>query len=414
MNRRLGFILKGYPRVSEAFIAQEIFLLEQQGFEIEIFSMRGPRESERQPIVEKIKAPVTYLPEYLWPEWKTILQENTKAFVRAPHRWVAGLIRGIFRSLHQKNDDPIKRFLQAGWLVGRRGLGKSGHPVVHLHAHFAHAPTELAEAAAHLSGLKFSISAHAKDIYTLAPRELSRRIRASQLIMTCTRANLDFLQNLPGVTPEKVHRIYHGIDLESFHRRQEFRAQALSRFVSVGRLVEKKGYEDILEALVLLRARGHSFTYDIYGAGALLPSLRELTQKLGLSDVVRFHQTATHPQIIRRFEEGGIFLNGSRISADGDRDGIPNTVAEAMSMELPVIATAVSGIPELIEDGITGLLVDERRPDQLAEAIEKLLQNPELARHLGQRARQKVAEIFNADLWILQCAQLLQPFREAP
>lgn len=409
----IGFVLKGYPRVSETFIAQEIYLLEQQGFKIEILSMRKAREPERQPIVSLIKAPVTYIPEYIWAEWGTVLKENLRTLTMHPGRYLRYLAVALTRSAMQKDDSPIKRFLQASWLISKKNLGTAKAPIHHLHSHFAHTPTELTWYMSRIAGLKYSISAHAKDIYTISQKELVERINSSEFIMTCTSYNHEFMQKLPAVQPQKVHKVYHGINLESFKPTQthSYNAAELSRFVSVGRLVEKKGYDVIFTALQNLKQDGVKFRYDIYGAGELKKELLALRTQLNLDSEIHFHYTATHPQIIERFNQGGIFICGSKLTASGDRDGIPNTVAEAMSMELPVIATNVSGIPELITHDSDGLLIDEKDPHQLTAALKQLLQNTDKARTLGLAARQKVAQVFDSSNLINRCSDLLGPYR---
>jgi glycosyltransferase involved in cell wall biosynthesis len=412
--KKVAFVLKGYPRVSETFIAQEIHLLEQRGFNIEILSMRDARERERQPIVDLIRAPVTYLPEYLWPQAGTVLWENLKSFLMHPASYPRWFSIALWRSLRRRNHGPMKRFLQAGWVTARRNIGRASDGIRHLHAHFAHTPTELTLYLSGITGLPFSISAHAKDIYTLPPAELAERVNASRLIMTCTEFNWQFLRNLPGVQAGKIHRVYHGINLDLFKRDQPLPqggafADGLRRFVSVGRLVEKKGYDIVLAALHRIKIRGIRFTYDIYGAGELDHELLALTKELGLEDEVRFHRTATHPQIIARMNEGGMYLGGFKVTANGDRDGIPNTIAEAMSMEMPVLATDVSGIPELIEHGKSGHLVPPNDAGAFAAALEAMLARPEYCRALGAQARERVSKVFNCECCIESCAGLLRP-----
>lgn len=409
--KKMGFILKGYPRVSETFIAQEIYLLEQLGFKIEIFSMRKAREPERQPIVNLIKAPVTYIPEYIFENPGAFLKANILCFARFPLRYTKALTVAIYKTAKLRDDSPIKRFLQAAWLVVHKNLGHGG--VDHLHSHFAHTPTELAYYCSQISGLRYSISAHAKDIYTIPAAELRERINASELIMTCTEFNEQFMKKLPQVHTNKIHKVYHGINLENFKPSTEaigVDASNLNNFISIGRLVPKKGYADIFEALRQLKERGVSFHYDIFGSGELKNQLHELRDTLGLSKEIQFHNTATHPQIIARLQKKGIFICGSRLGEDGDRDGIPNTLAEAMSMELPVLATKVSGIPELVEDKVSGILVEEKNPTALRIALEELLADPARAKELGQNARKRVEQVFNSQIWIHSCARLLAPF----
>jgi glycosyltransferase involved in cell wall biosynthesis len=269
---------------------------------------------------------------------------------------------------------------------------------------------------ARITGLRYSISAHAKDIYTIPLMELQQRINASQLIMTCTEYNYNFMRSLPGVDKPKINQVYHGINLDNFKPEAPLAAndtipkESLSRFLSVGRLVPKKGYGDIFLALQMLKQKGYSFSYDIYGAGELKKELHALRAELGLDKEIIFHDVTTHPEIIARMQKKGIFICGSRLGEDGDRDGIPNTVAEAMAMELPVLATNVSGIPELVEDGVSGVLVEEKNPAAIADGLEFLINNPEKSTQMAREARVRVAKVFNCNNWIQHCARLLTPF----
>ncbi|RYZ97313.1 MAG: colanic acid biosynthesis glycosyltransferase WcaL, partial [Proteobacteria bacterium] len=354
MPAKVGFILKGYPRLSETFIAQEMQLLESRGLELEIYSMRGPRETERHPVHGQIRAQVTYLPEYLS---SGMVAPNLRAFRAFPVGYALGLAHALKNSLRRRKKSPLKRFLQAGWLIDAKSIGKKGG-VGHLHSHFLHAPTELALSLAKITGLTYSISAHAKDIYTSTAEEVRERVKGAQFLMTCTKFNFEKIRAIVGPAhAAKVNEVYHGVNLEAFRPSDAKRALLpVPRLLTVARLVEKKGYDDVFRAMEILNHEGLRLVYDLYGAGEMRAQLEGLAAKLGLGKQVRFHGAVTQPQVIEAYRAGGVFVLGSFETANGDRDGIPNSMAEAMSMELPVVATKVSGIPELIEDGITGLL----------------------------------------------------------
>lgn len=413
MNREIAYVLKGYPRLSETFIAQEIYMLEQKGYKISIISMRKAREKEKQPIVDMIQARVTYVPEYIWESLGTVVRENLKIFKRRPTVYLKLLAQAIFKSFRIQDVDPIKRFLQAGWCVGREKLGTLQSPVHHFHSHFIHAPTEMTTYMAALTGLTYSISAHAKDIYTIPEKEVCERINNSQFLMTCTGFNFEFLRRIPKLKIDRVNLVYHGINLQNFFPSEQtvMPAEGPIPFITIGRLVEKKGYPDLLEACALLKNKGYRFQYDIYGAGEMKAELSEMITRLHLSDCVTLHGHATHPQLIERMKRKGLFLNASFTTESGDRDGIPNTLAEAMAMGLPVVATRVSGIPELIQDGIHGLLVEPRNVQALAAAIERLLTDSALVTKLSHMGRKRVEEVFDSERCIDRCDQLLSRFK---
>jgi glycosyltransferase involved in cell wall biosynthesis len=404
---RTGVILKGYPRLSETFIAQEIELLEAGGMELEIFSLRGGRESEVHPVHRRIRAPVTYIPEdRLWRP--KVLAECLAGAGRAG--FVTALAHSLLASVRRGSFSPLKRLLQAAWLARRAGLGR-GSPIRHLHSHFVHAPSELAYYLARLTGLTYSISAHAKDIYTSSEEEIRERVAASRFLVTCTAFNYRKIKAIVGAAEErKVHLVYHGVDPEVF-RGDALQGFPAPRIITVARLVEKKGHEDVLRAMALLAERGLLLDYDVYGDGPLKEQLEQRATELGLRASVRFHGAVTQCQVLEAFAGGGVFVLASRTAENGDRDGIPNSLAEAMSMGLPVVATRISGIPELVEEEIEGILVPEQNPAELAGALERLYREPGLAASLAERGQEKVRAQFRAGRCI---EELRRIFVEVP
>lgn len=407
MNKKLCFVLKGYPRVSETFIAQEIYLLEQKGYKIEILSMRRAREAKRQPLVEQIKAEVIYLHESVLTHLGDLITGNIQCLLRYPWLYFKGLSSGVFRSFVKKSKEPIKRFFQGSWVVGRYPRFDQSY---HFHSHFIHGPTLLTNEIVNYTKASYSISAHAKDIYTIPQQDVVDRCNRSKFLTTCTRFNYNFLRSLPGIDQEKIFLSYHGIDTDTFNPSSIkcIEEGHPLRLVSVARLVGKKGYDTILESLKILKDQNFDFQYDIFGGGELKHELLDLVTTLGLETQVIFHDTKTHPEIISRFKKKGVFLCGSKIVSSGDRDGIPNTLAEAMSMELAVVATDVSGIPELIEDRITGRLVPSNNPPLMAKAILELAENPNQADEMARRGRKRILEVFNAHVCINNVEKLIR------
>lgn len=404
---KIGFVLKGYPRLSETFIAQEIYLLEQRGFQIEIFSLKGAREKTHHPVHEKIKAPITYVPEKIFGQFFEIVSANTKVSLAHPI-YFQRFFLALFNSVLSFDLDPLRVLLKAGWLIQKKNLGNSD--VKHLHSHFVHQPTELTLHIAKITGLSFSISAHAKDIYTSTKNEIRERVRASKFLMTCTAYNYQKIREIVGPNhEEKVNQVYHGVSLSAYQPVSDISYDfPAKRLITVARLVDKKGYDDVFQALVLLRERGIELKYEIYGEGELRDHLTKLIHEMNLSVVL--HGAVTQPTVLEAYKKGGIFVLASRESENGDRDGIPNSMAEAMSMALPVVATNVSGIPELLENGKTGLLVSQRSPLEMANALERMYREKGLACRLGAQARQKVTAVFDADHCIDVCQRLLAPY----
>jgi glycosyltransferase involved in cell wall biosynthesis len=388
----LGMILKGYPRISETFISNEIALLEEQGFKIRILSMRHPREDFTHESVKRIKARVDYMPETMAGNLLKLAGANLAALVRSPGRYLKGLGEMVRRLVETRKITTAKHLLQAGYLAARV-LPGSG--VTHLHAHFAHSPTSVAVFTSILTGLPYSFTAHAKDIYTQDPARLSEKIAGACFVATCTGYNKDYLAKLnPNGTP--VHRVYHGIDLGLFDP-GPLRACAEPPYeiLTVARLTPKKGLPTVLRALAALKQAGVGFRHAIIGSGEERGNLTRLARELGLEDHIEWLGTQPHEVVVERLRRAHLFLLGCEVSADGDRDGIPNVLVEAMAMGVPVAATAVSAIPELIAMEDHGLLAAPGDHEGLAEAARRLLTDNELRARVVPMARERVLSHFD-------------------
>ncbi|WP_460890901.1 glycosyltransferase family 4 protein, partial [Ramlibacter alkalitolerans] len=285
-------------------------------------------------------------------------------------------------------------FVRAGWLAAQ--LRDDG--VRHLHVHFISAPADIAQLAAHIAGIPFSISAHAKDIYLSRPLDLRRKLQAARFTVTCTEANRATLAAIAPQAP--VRLMYHGIDREVFHpsRRTGAPAQEAPLIVAVGRLRAKKGLDTLIDACRLLHERGERVRCEIVGYGEEHDALARHIASAGLADHVRLAGKLPRDQVLECYARAAVFVQPSRIAADGDRDGIPNVLLEAMAMGLPVVASRVSGIPELVQDGVNGLLVEPDAAPALANAISQLLRQPQQAAAFGERARATVAGAFDNDV----------------
>jgi len=261
----LGMVLKGYPRISETFISNEILRLEELGFRIRIFSMRQPRESFSHDSVKKIQAPVDYLPETLLANLPVFLFHNILLAAKQPVRYAGAMVEATRRFLRTRKSATIKHLFQAGYLVNRL-LPASG--VVHLHAHFAHSPTSVAMFASLLSGLPFSFTAHAKDIYTSNPLQLKEKIEKARFVVTCTEYNRRYLERLSKSCRKPVHCVYHGIDIDFFGGKPANEASRPPfRILTVARLTAKKGLPVVYKALRRLKDRGVPFYHTLIGDG---------------------------------------------------------------------------------------------------------------------------------------------------
>ena len=398
----MGMVLKGYPRISETFISNEIRLLEEQGLTVHIFSMREPRENFTHKSVEAIKARVTYLPSEFWLGLPRLLWPNLRTAMRFPAAYARSFLLACRRFARNRNPLTFKHFFQAGYLVHHaRDLDMR-----HLHAHFAHSPTSVAMFASEICGAPFSFTAHAKDIYTSDATQLAEKIDRARFVVTCTKYNKAFLEDLVRGRKE-VHCVYHGIDLELFF------AHAVERtpeppytFMTIARIVEKKGIPDILEALALLARENFPFRYVLIGSGDDKEAVKARVRELGLEKHVEMPGTMTHEQVLERFQRADCFVLGCRIARSGDRDGIPNVLAESMALGVPVIGTRVSGIPELVDHEETGLLVNATHPEELAAALKRIVTDQALRETVIPAARQRVTEVFDNRKLIVELVAL--------
>jgi glycosyltransferase involved in cell wall biosynthesis len=390
----LGMILKGYPRISETFISNEIRLLEQRGIPVHIFSMRQPRESFCHPSVKEIRARVDYLPETIISRrLPTVLKHNAQLAARRPSRYAVALNLALRRFRRTRKSATLKHLLQAGYLVN---FGLANRGIVHLHAHFAHSPTSVAMFSSLLSGLPFSFTAHAKDIYTSDPRQLREKLAMAAYAVTCTEYNRCHLMGLGlnGHTP--IHRIYHGIDLALFNNPVPRPMPAPPyRILSIARLTAKKGLPTVFQALARLKQDGIAFDYTLIGDGDDRDTILGLIETLGLSDRTRWLGTLPHDVVREHYRQSDLFALGCEIAANGDRDGIPNVIVESLAMGVPVVATRVSAIPEIITPGETGLLVAPGDPGQMASAMMQGLQDHDFRRKVIAAGRQRVQASFD-------------------
>jgi glycosyltransferase involved in cell wall biosynthesis len=266
-----------------------------------------------------------------------------------------------------------------------------------LHAHFAHGPASVAQFASQLAGVPFSFTAHAKDIYTSPPELLKAKLRAARFVVTCTEYNANHLVNLAGEQwAGRIHRIYHGIDFNRF--RSNGAANGASHcpvVLSIGRFVEKKGFLYLIEAARIMAARGRAFRVRLIGGGQERHALEAAIARHGLQNMIELCGPLPQEKLFALYQQAAVFVLPCIVTDDGDRDGIPNVLVEAMRMRVPVVSTAISGIPELVVDGETGLLVPPRDAQALAEATCTLLDDQERAQWLVAQAARHVAERFD-------------------
>jgi len=400
----IAFVLKGYPRLSETFIAQEILALEQAGLDIEIVSLRKPTDASIHPVNREIKAPVHYLPEYLHEEpgrvWRAWLRvRRLPGYISARQTFLRDLRRDLTRN-------RIRRWGQALVLAAELPAGTS-----RLHSHFIHTPASVTRYTSLMLGLNWTCSAHAKDIWTSPDWELREKLGSADWAVTCTRFGWQHMRGLAS-DAERVHLVYHGLDLSRFGPSEAARSGADGGdtgqpvvLLTVGRAVEKKGLDTLLDALARLPS-GLSWHWHHVGGGELIDALKVQSRKLGLSERVTWHGSQPQEKVLGLYRRADAFVLPCRVALDGDRDGLPNVFMEAMSQGLPCVSTPVSGVPEIIDDGETGLMVPPDDAAALETALERLITAPEFRAELGRKGEAKVRGQFDHTVCIERLLEL--------
>lgn len=391
--KKILVLLKGYPRLSETFIAQELLGLERAGFDLELVAMRRPTDKKRHPVHDEIRAKVWYLPEYLHEEpWRVL-----KALAKVARRpGFAMALRAFLRDLARDvSRNRFRRFGQAAVLVA-----EWPEDAEWLHVHFIHTPASVARYASMIGTIPWTVSAHAKDIWTSPDWELEEKLGAADWAVTCTRVGFDQLTMLSR-GKNNVHLSYHGLDLDRFPHfdaerpaRNGSDPQEPVRLLSVGRAVPKKGYDVLLQALAKLPPE-LCWHFTHIGGGDELARLKPLAENLGIAGRITWKGALDQRDVLQHYRDSDLFTLACRITADGDRDGLPNVMVEAASQGLAVVSTTVSGITELFEDGQNSLLVAPDAPDALAGALARMIGDPQLRLALAQKAEHKVRTQFD-------------------
>ncbi len=394
----MAFLVRIHPKISETFILGEILGLERMGMQLSVFSLYRPTDSIAHPANATVKASVRYGEIRNWLGVLRLAAAHLSLLAAQPLRYAATLWFVVRRA----EADRVRDFLNGGWL----GMHMRHFGLRHVHAHFASEPAAVAEIASKMTGITYSISAHAKDIYTSSPAVLRRKLAGSKFAVTCTQYNRRHLQS-GTIGASQVHCCYHGVDTEKFSPGSRQGRDGTPLILGIGRLKPKKGFAILIEACRMLREANLEFHCEIVGYGEEHASLCEQIARCGLTDAVRLVGVLPQDSVISLFRRASLFVLPCQIAADGDRDGIPNVLVEAMAMRVPVISTPISGIPELIEDGKTGLLSPAGDAQALALAMQHLLSDRLFAERLAYNGLIQVTERFSGTRNISTLHQLL-------
>jgi colanic acid/amylovoran biosynthesis glycosyltransferase len=385
---RVGYVLKVFPRISETFILNEILELERQGIEIDIFSLKPPTDPRYHGDLSRLRATATYLPAGEGSEgWRQIRSAWPPADVN-PSR----IGQAFLQALLMQDPAAPKLFTQALVLAG--AIRKRG--IQHLHAHFATSATSVAMMAAELAAITFSFTAHAKDIYhrSVDRDSVALAMKQAAFVVTVTDHNVSSLLDLAPACGDKVRRIYNGMSLECLQP-APWDVGYPPLIVSVGRLIEKKGFPYLVEACRLLKYRRRSFRCVIVGAGDKEQELRALIERLNVAEEVVLAGAMEHEAVLETIRRSTVTVLPCIVGEDGNRDALPTVLLEAMALGRPVVSTDLPGVTEIVDHGVNGFLVPQRDSRALAEALETVLEKPELQVSLGRASRTKAEGAFD-------------------
>lgn len=388
---QLAIVVKGWPRLSETFIAQELVALEEAGLHFDIWSLRHPTDKKTHPLHDRLKARIRYLPEYLKDDPARVAAARKAAKSMSGYEDArATFERDLARD---KTPNRYRRFGQACVMAHELPADTAG-----IYAHFLHTPSSVARYAAILRGLPWSFSAHAKDIWTSPEWELREKLNpathGAAFGATCTGFGAHHLRDLAAV-PDRIDLVYHGLDLSRFPPppdRVKRKTDDPFRMMSVGRMVEKKGFDNLIDALALLPATV-DWHWTHIGGGTLSDAMKARAKAHGISDRITWRGACDQPEVIDEMRAADLFVLPSRIAKNGDRDGLPNVLMEAASQKLPLLSTPVSAIPEFIEEGVSGILSDDA-PADLAAAMQRFAADPALGPRLAEVAQKRLHDAF--------------------
>lgn len=417
---KVAYIMSRFPKITETFILYEILAVKEQGVQVSIYPLLKPRPTavhpEGAPLLKKI------LERMSRPTGKMLMHPEAVHLVEEAHYAPFFSIKILAAQLYYILRKPAA-YLTVLWRLLRENWGSPNfllgalavfpktvyfarlmqdEGVQHVHAHFANHPAAAAYMVHRLTGIPYSFTAHGADLQ-VDQHMLCEKIAKASAVVTISSYNKAFIAEKCGTAAAlKVHVIYCGVDTRIFTPRtarlqqsgNQISPKALN-ILCIGTLYEVKGHTYLIEACRMLRDQGIDFTCNLVGDGPMLQSLMEQVSTSALEEKVCFHGLLTRQEIVKMLQKADVLVVPSVPTREGRREGIPVVLMEAMASGVPVIASHISGIPELVEDGVSGLLVEPRRSEALASALSSLYEDPQCWQRLSVAGRQRVESGFD-------------------
>lgn len=407
---RVVYVVRSFPRLSQTFILNELLALEALGINISVISLVRADERLTHERLARLRAPVVYLDERRG-SLIGLVVPHLRLFGRRP----LGYLRAAWRLARQPEATlgyhgvTRRQAFDLGVVAALEiGVHRRHHGVARIHAHFAHDPALVALIVGDLSGVPFSFTGHARDLVQISPRALGARVEAARAVVTCCAMNADLLRAVSGSEDHgKVAVIRHGIDVEAFVPPPDSSTRRRGAVASVGRMIDKKGFEVLIDAVAQVVGSGDPVHLTIYGDGPLQATLAARIAAAELDDHVMLAGECTQSELQRLLPTYALFALTPHVSDDGDRDGLPTVLVEAMACGLPVVTTDVAGIPDLVEHGVNGIMCPPRQVAPVSAALRMLLADDDRRERMGVAARATVIAGFNAAITSRRVADLL-------
>jgi colanic acid/amylovoran biosynthesis glycosyltransferase len=388
---RVAYVLLWFPEPSQTFVLNEVNTLSKLGLDVKVYTLYGPRPSDRVSGMAKVAAPVQRLGLAAAGVLLKELTRLRKRWGASADRFLAGVVARRWRSLETAGEALWAAL--AGVYLARQFVSDG---ITHIHASWADGPATAAWVASKLSGIPFSFSARAGDIYP-ADGALKEKIQAAAFIRINNRANLSYLASIAAGVTGKIHLIYNGVSIKKDCPLAPAPMVSPLKIVTLGRFVRTKGFDVLLRAAQILASRGVDFQLTLAGSGPRGVLWKSLAYRLGLVSRVSFPGFIPYNQVSRLLAGADVFVMPCVVHSSSDRDGIPNVIMEALLHRLPVVASDVAGINEVIRDRETGLLVPQQDPAALAAAIETLIADRQAALAMAERGRDLVLRQFDSE-----------------
>jgi colanic acid/amylovoran biosynthesis glycosyltransferase len=385
-KKKVGYILKKFPVLSETFILNELLELERQGLDLHIFSLERPNDPRFHEDLPRLKANISYVPGPS--DFNNLWKHNNRAAVKYgdKYRKTLGYV------LRHGKPSLLWRFLQSCYIANQA----KSYNIRHFHAHFATRPTSVASLTSMITGIPYSFTAHAMDIFKtrLSTRSLKKKLMRAQFVVTISDYNKQYLSQYANGDSEKIIKIYNGINLDYFKPNGASKRRKFT-FLCVARFVEKKGHKVLIEACDILHRKGLDFQCWLVGKGRLKSSIKARIKDKQLGACVKILGPHSHQEVVRRCHKAHAYVLPCVVGSDGNRDGLPVSLVEALASGIPVITTPMTGNCEVVQENYNGLLVPFNDAQALARAMEKLMQDRLLYENLCRNTRVSVESRFD-------------------